>query len=106
MTHRPRTSRQGCRVCRGQHLSTVSCVPLSLLQSLLFVTDLHEHVSCGLEELWFRGSYGNFIGLKTAVCGGLSGVLGSGEKDELFSGIYGELDDGGGGGGGGVKIEV
>ena len=32
MTHRTRTSRQGYRVCQGQHLSTVSCVPLSLLQ--------------------------------------------------------------------------
>ena len=30
------------------------------------------------------------------LCGGLSGLLGSGEKSNLFSGIYGELDSGGG----------
>ena len=33
------------------------------------------------------------------LCGGLSGLLGSGGKGNLFSGIYGELDSGGGGGG-------
>ena len=32
------------------------------------------------------------------LCGGLSGLLGSGGKGNLFSGIYGELDSGGGGG--------
>ena len=43
------------------------------------------------------------IGACTAVhiysrlCGGLSGLLGSGGKGNLFSGIYGELDSGGGG---------
>ena len=31
------------------------------------------------------------------LCGGLSGLLGSGGKGNLFSGIYGELDSGGGG---------
>ena len=31
--------------------------------------------------------------------GGLSGLLGSGGKGNLFSGIYGELDSRGGGGG-------
>ena len=30
------------------------------------------------------------------LCGGLSGLLGSGGKGNLFSGIYGELDSGGG----------
>ena len=45
------------------------------------------------------------IGACTAVhiltpgfVGGLSGLLGSGGKGNLFSGIYGELDSGGGGG--------
>ena len=33
------------------------------------------------------------------LCGGLSGLLGSGGKGNLFSGIYGELDLGGGGAG-------
>ena len=44
------------------------------------------------------------IGACTAVhiltpgfVGGLSGLLGSGRKGYLFSGIYGELDSGGGG---------
>ena len=44
------------------------------------------------------------IGACTAVhiltpgfVGGLSGLLGSGGKGNLFSGIYGELDSGGGG---------
>ena len=43
------------------------------------------------------------IGACTAVhpysrlCGGLSGLLGSGGNGNLFSGIYGELDSGGGG---------
>ena len=32
------------------------------------------------------------------LCGGLSGLLESGGKGNLFSGIYGELDSGGGGG--------
>ena len=36
------------------------------------------------------------------LCGGLSVLLGSGGKGNLFSGIYGELDSGGGGGEGDV----
>ena len=32
----------------------------------------------------------------SSLCGGLSGLLGSRGKSNLFSGIYGELDSGGG----------